>query len=125
MSLLKVNAVSDVLGTQQGNVADIVRGYAKAWVRFNGTGTVAIGAQFNVSSITDNGAGDYTVNFTNPLVDGNYCSFVTGGNSAGAPSIAGQRDASLAPSASQLRIYVLNTGGSGVDQAVVNVGVFR
>ncbi len=44
----------------------------KAWVNFNGTGTVAIRAAFNVSSITDNGTGDYTVNFTTALADANY-----------------------------------------------------
>ena len=41
----------------------------RAWVNFNGTGTVAINASGNVSSITDNGAGDYTVNFTTALPD--------------------------------------------------------
>jgi hypothetical protein len=46
----------------------------RAWVNFNGTGTVAIRASFNVSSITDNGAGDYTVNFTTALPDVNYAS---------------------------------------------------
>lgn len=46
--------------------------YAKAWVNFNGTGTVAIRASGNVSSITDNGTGDYTVNFTNAMPDTNY-----------------------------------------------------
>jgi hypothetical protein len=44
----------------------------RAWVNFNGTGTVAIRASGNVSSITDNGSGDYTVNFTNALPDANY-----------------------------------------------------
>jgi hypothetical protein len=44
----------------------------KAWVNFNGTGTVAIRASMNVSSITDNGTGDYTVNFTTALADANY-----------------------------------------------------
>lgn len=44
----------------------------KAWANFNGTGTVAIRASFNVSSITDNGAGDYTLNFTTALSDTNY-----------------------------------------------------
>jgi hypothetical protein len=41
----------------------------RAWVNFNGTGTVAIRASGNVSSITDNGVGYYTVNFTNALLD--------------------------------------------------------
>ena len=45
---------------------------ARAWVNFNGTGTVAIRASGNVSSITDNGTGDYTVNFTTAMSDANY-----------------------------------------------------
>jgi hypothetical protein len=44
----------------------------RAWVTFNGTGTVAIRASFNVSSITDNGTGNYTVNFTTAMPDTNY-----------------------------------------------------
>ena len=44
----------------------------RAWVNFNGTGTVAIRASGNVSSITDNGTGDYTVNFITALSDVNY-----------------------------------------------------
>jgi hypothetical protein len=47
----------------------------RAWVNFNGTGTVAIRASGNVSSITDNGTGAYTVNFTTAMVDVNYASF--------------------------------------------------
>jgi hypothetical protein len=44
----------------------------RAWVNFNGTGVVAIRASGNVTSITDNGTGDYTVNFTNAMPDVNY-----------------------------------------------------
>jgi hypothetical protein len=51
---------------------------AKAWVNFNGTGTVAIRASYNVSSITDNNVGDYTVNFTTALADANYAVVATG-----------------------------------------------
>ena len=46
---------------------------ARAWVNFNGTGTVAIRGSANVSSITDNGTGNYTVNFTTAMADVNYC----------------------------------------------------
>ena len=64
MSTLRVTT----LATQAG-----VEVYtAKAWVNFNGTGTVAIRASGNVSSITDNGTGDYTVNFTVAMADANY-----------------------------------------------------
>ena len=45
----------------------------RAWVNFNGTGTVAIRASGNVSSVADNGTGNYTVNFTNAMPDANYC----------------------------------------------------
>jgi hypothetical protein len=44
----------------------------RAWVNFNGQGTVAIRAAFNVSTITDNGVGQYTVNFATPMPDANY-----------------------------------------------------
>lgn len=58
-------AVQNSSGTEIGT-------FCRAWVNFNGTGTVAIRASFNVSSITDNGAGNYTVNFTNAMPDENY-----------------------------------------------------
>jgi hypothetical protein len=45
---------------------------AKAWVNFNGTGTVAIRDSYNVSSITDNGTGSYSINFTTSLSNANY-----------------------------------------------------
>lgn len=50
---------------------------ARAWVNFNGTGTVAIRAAGNVSSITDNGVGDYTVNFATAMPDINFCPQIT------------------------------------------------
>lgn len=52
--------------------SDEVSGLCKAWVNFNGTSTVAIRASYNVSSITDNGTGLYTVNFTTAMPDTNY-----------------------------------------------------
>jgi hypothetical protein len=60
-----------------GSVVEVPTGSApsfqcRAWVNFNGTGTVAIRASGNVSSITDNGTGDYTVNFTTAMPDANY-----------------------------------------------------
>ena len=50
----------------------------RAWVNFNGTGTVAIRASGNVSSITDNGTGNYTVNFTTAMLDANYVTVASG-----------------------------------------------
>jgi hypothetical protein len=76
MSTLKTNTLSNVAGTASTAIENAINGSAKAWVNFNGTGTVAIRGQYNVSSITDLGAGTYTVNFTNSLADSNYA--VTG-----------------------------------------------
>jgi hypothetical protein len=77
--VLAANAVTyaKIGTTEQGQLC-------KAWVNFNGTGTVAIRASYNVSSITDNGTGDYTVNFTSALADANYAvTFGVGGGGAG------------------------------------------
>ena len=46
---------------------------AKAWINFNGTGTIAIRDSFNVSSISDLATGEYAINFTNSMADTNYC----------------------------------------------------
>ena len=72
MSTAKFDTLSNLAGTQSVPVATVAQGSAKAWVNFNGTGTVAIRASFNVSSITDNGTGNYTLNFTNAMPDANY-----------------------------------------------------
>ena len=72
MSTLKLDTLSNKAGTASVPSDAIVSGTAKAWVNFNGTGTVAIRRAFNVSSITDNGTGSYTVNFTNAMSDLGY-----------------------------------------------------
>lgn len=61
-----------ITGTKTFSNAIVAPNAAKAWVHFNGTGVVAKNADYNVSSIGDNGVGDYTVNFTNALADANY-----------------------------------------------------
>ena len=71
MSEIRANTVSDAAGT---GPATLTGQYAaKAWVNFNGTGTVAIRESGNVSSITDNGTGDYSANFTNNMGNSNFC----------------------------------------------------
>jgi len=72
MSTLKANTLSNVAGTQSIPVDRVAQGTAAAWVNFNGTGTVAIRAAYNVTSITDNGVGNYTLNFTTALAHANY-----------------------------------------------------
>jgi len=66
-----------------GNIGTAPLYAARAWVNFNGTGTVAIRASGNVTSITDNGTGDYTVNFTTAMSDANYSAVFGGKYSSG------------------------------------------
>ena len=95
MASSKISELVDGTNFEPGDATIIVRNGANfkvdptinavnAWVNFNGTGTVAINASYNVSSITDNGTGDYTVNFTNAMTDANYSvthgAQITGGN---------------------------------------------
>ena len=72
MSTLKVNNLQDINGANNSTPEQVAQGRAKAWVNFNGTGTVAIRDDFNVSSITDNGTGNYTITFDNAMPSANY-----------------------------------------------------
>jgi len=74
MSTIKANTLlhSDGSTTTQPSIPALDQRMAKAWVNFNGTGTVAIRDSYNVSSITDNGTGDYSVTFTNAMSNSNY-----------------------------------------------------
>ena len=93
----------------------------KAWVNFNGTGTVAIRASFNVSSITDNGVGDYTVNFTTALADANYAALATAKDATGTWTAL---SSAVAQTASAVRVQNRGTG-SFVDTDTFCVGIIR
>jgi hypothetical protein len=77
MSTLKLDTIASRDGTESTDVTNVINGSAKAWVNFNGTGTVAIRDSFNVSSITDNSTGNYTVTFTNALSNANYSAIIS------------------------------------------------
>ena len=98
----------------------------RAWVNFNGTGTVAVRASGNVSSITDNGTGDYTVNFTTAMVDANYAITGTTGN---ADVVNRYRNISVRGQATTLvgsvRVETGYSNTSAVDGDPVSVAIFR
>lgn len=99
----------------------------RAWVNFNGTGTVAIRASGNVSSITDNGVGDYTVNFTNAMPAVNYCATGMGGSSAsvGYSTLSNYNSVSSpTTTAFRIRQYQPSIPGN-VDTDVIAIAVFR
>ena len=109
----------------------MVDGSAKAWVNFNGTGTVAIRASFNVSSITDNGTGDYTVNFTSALADANYAPVVSIFGASSTNTVVSVLSSGTAssgrqtPSASAFRLAVFSTSGLNLDTSDVFASIFR
>jgi hypothetical protein len=97
----------------------------KAWVNFNGTGTVAIRASYNVSSITDNGVGNYTVNFTNAFANANYAAVLGVSNNTGTGSIIAHTVSSQY-TATQLNVVtMLSITGGTQDPDHVCVSIFR
>jgi hypothetical protein len=95
----------------------------RAWVNFNGTGTVAIRASGNVSSITDNGVGDYTVNFTTAMPDVNYSVCGMTYDNVGNVRVVSQKYAQVAGSR---RIVVSNPSTfNEFDSDQISVAVFR
>jgi len=95
---------------------------ARAWVNFNGTGTVAINASGNVSSITDNGVGNYTVNFTTALPDANYAVVGSINNNN---SSCGFTPTALATGTTRIVTTTVNPTTSYVDFSIVTVSIFR
>lgn len=118
MSTLRLTTISNQSGSASVPSDTVINGSAKAWVNFNGAGTVAIRAAFNVSSITDVSTGNWTVNFANALPDSNYASVGTndglgGGlnycSASGSNFGAGQRTTTACS------VATLASNGAGVD----------
>jgi len=111
ITLASTTAISGGGGTQ----------YVKAFVNFNGTGTPAIRSSFNISSITDFGAGNFGINFTSPMANVNY--IVAGNASVSASNGLGVitlffnsiGNARVAPTVNDFRIYIGNIVSSAVD----------
>jgi hypothetical protein len=98
---------------------------ARAWVNFNGTGTIAIRASGNVTSLTDNGTGDYTVNLTTAMPDANYS--VVGSSADNYPgAVRGFTNYAGGQTTSSARVIGVNTStGAVLDNTYMYVAVFR
>ena len=125
MSEIRATTISDLAGT---GPATLTGQYAaKAWVNFNGTGTVAIRESANVTSITDIGTGTYTVNFTTAMLDANYA--VAGFSTFAAndaPASAFSAGSLYAPTTTSTTIKSSNTTSGGTqDSPYVNVSITR
>ena len=130
-SILKVNTLTGV--TAAGTIAvtaeggtvttNLQQGLCKAWINFNGGGTIAIRDSFNITSITDNGTGDYDVTIANDMANANYATLFGGGEGGDANS--GGRIPNLAiQTTSVMDVFCRNLENSAVDGVVQNLGFF-
>ena len=133
MSTLKVNTVqhnssgfnnlvqfTNSSGTQNGVLC-------RAWVNFQGTSTVTIRDDFNVSSITDHGTGDYTVNLSNAVTNSNHAAFLQGSGQTNGWHAVGFTyyiRNTYSSSAVACGFFKLDNSGARADQTIANVAVF-
>jgi hypothetical protein len=97
----------------------------RAWVKFNGTGTVAINASGNVSSITDNGTGNYTINFTTAMPDTNYSASANAGDGTNFDVFARLNTAGTTYATGSLSFRTSNNAGANIDCNIITASVHR
>jgi hypothetical protein len=128
MSTIKADNIATLAGVST-SMANAVNGSAKAWVNFNGTGAVAIRDSYNVSSITDNGTGDYTINFSTAMADANYAPTFMLGRDGANIDVYSAIHPTVLPTSSALRIrtaFLSQVGASTYTDLIrINIAVFR
>ena len=118
MGKLKLTTLENLTGSRSTSSDNVIAGCAKAWVNFNGTGVVAIRDSYNVSSITDNGVGDYTINFTTAMPNVNYATSGQARSSGVANGLLQSPGTSLT---SSLRFSTISTAFAATDFTDVHV----
>lgn len=116
MSTLKVNSI------EPANAGSEDYFLARAWVNFDGTGTVAIRADGNVSSLTDNATGDYTINFSAALTDANYA--ISGSGSTSVNFVGVSISLSTTQTNSSCRVFTGNASAK-VDTTYISAAFLR
>jgi hypothetical protein len=123
-TLVLKNGVSGTPPTVQDSAGTQIGTFCRAWVNFNGTGTVAIRASFNVTSITDNGNGNYAVNFTTAMPDANYAVVAIAGDTSSGTCLC-QSPFNTSPTTTSAQVFVTNSAFSGTDRPLVYAAIFR
>jgi hypothetical protein len=126
MSSLKLGLIQDATTNNSSTPEQMYQGRAKAWVNFDGTGTVAIRDSFNVASLTDHGTGDYSITFDEAMASADYV--VTAGAtgdiaSANTPRSVGA-SSSNPPTTSVFRFFVTAATIGNIDVARVMIAIF-
>lgn len=122
---LTISTLSD--GTNSTSSTNCIQGSAKAWINYKGTTTQSIRASYNVSSVTYNGTGDYTINMTNALTDTNYAlSALAGRTSTNATNLCIADMSSSTPrTTSSFRVNITTGSGPAYESEYIGICVFR
>lgn len=122
MSTLNVSNITD--GTDTVETSYVLNGSAKIWCNFNGVNTIVTRDSFNLSSLTDNGAGHYRINISNSFANANYASPTSAGDAtAGAVRTCLPHDGNDV-TASYYDIQVDNSSGTATDAERVQTTSF-
>lgn len=128
MSTLGVNTLTDASGSNASTPNQILQGRAKAWFIFNGTGTVADRDNFNISSYTDNGVGDFSVNFVAAMTNLNSPSLTGVNSQSGTSGFTFQNSDgafnTVAPTTAAHRFFCTTGAFAAVDRDWVRGTVF-
>lgn len=122
MSTLKISTLSNIAATKTIPIGTVVDGSAKAWVNFNGQGVVAGRATFNIASITDNGVGDYYINFGSAMPDTLYAAV---GSSASDGSQRTDLDFSIFTTTSVRVTVTVTTANTVTDSPIISAVIYR
>ena len=121
-SILRVNTLTDASSNNSTAMSTINQGTAKAWVNFNGSGTIAARDSFNNASLTDNGTGDYTLTATNAMGNDDYAGIVTGDPDGVSDfCVACTGDNATARTTTVIKARTANTGGTPKDSITISV----
>ena len=121
-SELRVNTLKDASGNNSVTTSTVAQGSAKGWINMDGTGTIGTNDSFNMSTVTDNGTGNYTLAIGNSMVNALY-SYTFGDYKANNNSIQLSVNAGTAPTTSTIRIQCVTTGNNvnDPDQACITI----
>ena len=122
MSTLKVNTIQNTSAAHSSTPQQIAEGRAKVWVNLQGDGTAAIRDSFDVSSITDNSTGNYTITFSNEMSNDDYCCLITTRRHGGVTETTGSIFSAL--STTNVVVQSITLGGGTADTQTMCVAIF-
>ena len=124
-ALQGVTAAGSILVTGEGNstTTNLQQGLAKTWINFNGQNTIAITDSYSVSSIADNGTGQYTVTVSSAFGNANY-NFVGATNGDGTNGAATYKDSGVTATTTAIRIRTKLLGNQDQDRSEICVSFF-